>query len=74
MSWIQKNWRTAAGKPVENRDLVELILAKLKEREQYGSKTTFEWVKGHTGLNDGNSMADKLAVEGAIMGRSSGLI
>lgn len=60
------------GRPVENRDLVEAILDKIREREtQHGSSTKFEWVKGHTGLNDGNSMADMLAVQGATMPRDA---
>lgn len=53
---------------MENQDLIEKILEKVKEREEFGSRTRFEWVHGHTGNNDGNSQADKLAVEGARMG------
>lgn len=53
---------------MENQDLIEKILEKVKEREEFGSRTRFEWVQGHTGNNDGNSQADKLAVEGARMG------
>jgi len=60
------------GRPVENRDLVEAITNKIREREkQYGSTTRFEWVKGHTGRDDGNSMADLLAVQGARMPRDT---
>lgn len=55
---------------MENQDLIEKILEKVKERVEYGSQTRFEWVQGHTGHNDGNSQADKLAVEGARMARA----
>lgn len=68
INWIKNNWITSVGRPVENQDLIEKILEKVKEREEYGSRTRFEWVQGHTGHNDGNSQADKLAVEGAMMG------
>jgi ribonuclease HI len=67
IKWIKNNWMTSLGRPVENQDLVIQILEKLKEREEYGSKTSFEWVQAHTGLNIGNSQADKLANEGAKM-------
>ena len=65
INWSKNNWITSVGRPVENQDLIIQILDKLKERERYGSKTNFEWVQGHTGRNDGNSQADRLAVEGA---------
>lgn len=58
---------TAAGKPVENRDLVEAILAKIEERESLGVKTLFEWVKGHN-RDPGNEAADQLAIDGAMRG------
>jgi ribonuclease HI len=58
---------TSLGKPVENQDLVEQILSWLQRREAVNSRTRFEWVKGHTGDNDGNSQADRLAVQGAKM-------
>lgn len=64
---------------MENRDLVERILDMLREREMEGRRsggqtfgkggwTRFEWVKGHTGYDDGNSKADQLAVAGARQG------
>ncbi|KAH0612202.1 uncharacterized protein H6S33_010254 [Morchella sextelata] len=70
INWIKNNWITSVGRPVENQDLIEKILEKVKERVEYGSQTRFEWVQGHTGHNDGNSQADKLAVEGARMARA----
>jgi len=67
-NWIRNGWQTSMNKPVENQDLIEQILDKIRERQEYGSTTKFEWVKGHTGENDGNSKADELAVQGARMG------
>jgi ribonuclease HI len=72
VAWQRNNWSTSLGRPVENKDLVEQIVNKIKEREEHGSSTRFEWVKGHTGQNDGNSMADKLAVQGALMATEGG--
>jgi len=67
-TWIKNHWITSVGRPVENQDLVEKVLAKMKERKDQGAETKYEWVKGHSGLNDGNAEADKLAVAGAQSG------
>lgn len=69
---------TAGKKPVENRDLIQQILALLEERhrlnitEQEGSEqwnkgsrgVKFLWVKGHD-KDQGNIAADGLAVSAA---------
>lgn len=60
---------TKDKKPVENRDLVESILAKIEERTELKVKTLFEWVKGHN-RDAGNEEADRLAVQGAQQGVS----
>lgn len=65
--WRQNNWMTAAGKPVENKDLIESILAKIQERDDLKKKTIFEWLKGHN-QDPGNEAADRLAVDGARRG------
>jgi ribonuclease HI len=63
--WERRGWTTAGGKKVvENRDLVEDVLEVIRCREECGSRTKFEWVKGHAG-DVGNSGADELAVKGA---------
>ena len=49
---------------MENRDLVESVLAKMDERSALNSQTLFEWIKGHAN-HPGNVAADKLAVDGA---------
>ena len=59
---------TAKNKPVENKDLIMDIRQKIEERESVKSRTDFFWVKGHAD-DEGNSAADRLAVEGAMMGR-----
>lgn len=64
INWRKNGWKTSAGKPVENKDLVENILAKIEERETLGTQTAFEWIKGHN-HHPGNVEADRLAVEGA---------
>ncbi|KAF3919884.1 hypothetical protein ABW21_db0204756 [Orbilia brochopaga] len=64
--WRSNGWQTAAGRPVENQDLIEEILTRIEERiTQGGAKTKFEWVNGHKGVV-GNEMADKLARDGAV--------
>ncbi|KAL7276050.1 hypothetical protein RUND412_000994 [Rhizina undulata] len=69
-AWMKNNWMTSLGRPVDNQDLIEQILDKIKEREEFGSMTKFEWVRGHTGQSHGNTQADRLAVQGAKMARS----
>lgn len=62
--WKRNGWLTANKKPVENRDLVQDVRAKIEERQGLGCQTYFVWVKGHSG-DRGNSEADRLAVQGA---------
>jgi ribonuclease HI len=71
--WKRKGWRTAAGKPVKNRDLIEALEAEIARHEA----VRWHWVRGHeTGaahrhkvLND---RADGLAVAAAQAARSRG--
>jgi ribonuclease HI len=64
VSWRKNEWKTASGKSVENRDIVENIVSKVEERRALQSETDFEWIKGHAN-HEGNIEADKLAVDGA---------
>lgn len=64
LKWQVKGWKNSSGKDVENKDLIEPILARIREREMCKAKTKFEWIKGHA--NDpGNVAADNLAVQGS---------
>lgn len=65
-SWKRRQWRTAAGAPVQNRDLWQELEAEL-ERHQVG----WHWVKGHSG-NRWNERADELA--SAAIPRFSGFV
>jgi ribonuclease HI len=55
--WKRKGFKTAAGKPVKNQDL---ILALESEIERMG-KVRWEWVRGHA-ASELNERADELAV------------
>ena len=52
--WKRKNWMTAAGEPVLNRDLWEELDAVAT------SRLTWEWAKGHSGV-PGNERCDEIA-------------
>ncbi len=56
--WKRKHWKTAAGKPVANRDLWELLDLELARHA-----VSWEWVRGHQG-HSGNERADDLANRG----------
>jgi ribonuclease HI len=63
-NWQRNNWMTSDSKPVENKDLIRDIIAKMDERTLLKVKTLFEWVKGHN-RDPGNEAADLLARNGA---------
>ncbi len=54
-NWKTRNWKTASGDPVKNKDLWQRLAA-VKEKHH----VTFRWVKGHSGV-PGNERADTLA-------------
>lgn len=56
--WKAKGWKTAAKKPVKNKDLWERIDSLIGTHN-----VTFHWVKGHDGHPD-NERADELARRG----------
>ncbi len=68
-NWKKNNWRTSAGGPVLNKDLVVIIRELIDERDKKDATTIFEWIKGHSN-DSGNEAADRLAVAGALAGRS----
>jgi ribonuclease HI len=57
-NWKKRGWKTAAKKPVKNKDLWQ-ALDEAVERH----KILWRWVKGHDG-NPGNEKADELANQG----------
>ena len=54
-NWIRRNWKTAAGDPVKNRDLWERLHAATARHV-----IDWRWVKGHSGDPD-NERVDQLA-------------
>ena len=54
-NWLRRNWKTAQGKPIENRDLWEVLYKVSKSH-----KLNFTWIKGHSG-HLYNERADYLA-------------
>lgn len=54
--WLERDWKTSAGKPVKNRDLWELLLELEPTRA-----VEWEHVKGHNG-DRWNEVCDQLAV------------
>lgn len=64
--WIRKQWKTAGGEPVKNRDLWErLHTATLRHQIDW------RWVKGHSGDPD-NERVDVLARSAAERIRDGG--
>ena len=53
--WQRRGWKTAAKKPVKNRDLWERLLAAIERH-----RIEWFWVRGHDG-HPGNERADTLA-------------
>ena len=57
--WKKKGWRTAARKPVKNKDLWQRL-----DKAVQGHDVEWHWVKGHAGHAE-NERADELAGLGA---------
>jgi len=58
--WKRKDWKTAEGAEVQNRDLWETLLRVVSARKA-GSKIDWKYVRGHMG-NPGNERCDEIAV------------
>ncbi len=56
--WKQRGWKTAAKKPVKNKELWQAL-----EEAQARHQVSWEWVKGHAGHAE-NELADGLANKG----------
>ena len=57
--WVRRNWKTAGGDPVKNRDLWERLHAAASRH-----RVDWRWVKGHAGDPD-NERVDGLARDAA---------
>ena len=62
--WLRKQWKTAGGDPVKNRELWERLHTAIQRHE-----IDWRWVKGHNGDPD-NERVDVLARDQAILQRS----
>jgi ribonuclease HI len=58
--WERRGWKNSQGKEVMNKDIIQPILARIREREKSGAKTTITWVKAHA-VDQGNIAADAFA-------------
>jgi len=56
--WKAKGWKTAAKKPVKNKDLWQLL-----DEQAQRHQVSWHWVKGHSGHRE-NEIADELANKG----------
>ena len=59
-NWVRRNWKTAGGDPVKNRDLWERLHAATGRHQ-----IEWRWVKGHNGDPD-NERVDQMARDAAI--------
>ena len=59
-NWVRRQWKTAAGEPVKNRDLWERLHAAASRH-----RIDWRWVKGHSGDPD-NERVDQLARSEAV--------
>jgi ribonuclease HI len=59
-NWVRRQWKTAAGEPVKNRDLWERLHAAASRH-----RIDWRWVKGHSGDPD-NERVDQLARAEAV--------
>jgi ribonuclease HI len=66
--WVRKQWKTASGGPVKNRELWERLNAAIARHE-----IDWRWVKGHAG-NPDNERVDVLARDEAIKVRDGAAV
>ena len=62
--WVRRQWKTAGGDPVKNRDLWERLHAATGRHQ-----IDWRWVKGHNG-DPGNERVDGLARDAAVRARA----
>ena len=64
--WVRRQWKTAGGDAVKNRDLWERLHAATARHQ-----IDWRWVKGHSG-DPGNERVDTLARDAAVAIRAGG--
>lgn len=64
--WKRNGWKTAAKKPVKNKELWQAL-----EQATSRHAISWVWVKGHAG-DEGNEIADELARKGALEAAETG--
>lgn len=67
-NWVRRNWKTAGGDPVKNRDLWERLYAATRRHT-----IEWRWVKGHSGDPD-NERVDVLARDQAMKHRDKAAV
>ena len=63
--WKKNGWKTAAKKPVKNKEYWQALDAACQHHD-----ITWKWVKGHAG-DPGNERADELANRGTDMAKGN---
>ena len=63
--WKKNGWKTAAKKPVKNKEYWQALDAACQRHD-----ITWKWVKGHAG-DPGNERADELANRGTDMAKGN---
>lgn len=59
IGWERDGWLTGTGSPVQNKELIQAIVAKLQEHRRF-REVEILWCKGHSGNMD-NEIVDRLA-------------
>jgi ribonuclease HI len=66
-AWRSRDWKTAAGAEVSNKDLWKELFTAVNKRRDFGLE--WKWVRGHTGV-PGNERCDEIAVSFTKRGRA----
>jgi ribonuclease HI len=67
--WMEDDWKTATGKPVSNRELIEEAFALYNHHCNHRS-FEIRWVKGHSGIKE-NELVDSTANHARKSGKTN---